>query len=202
MDGGQETAKEGLWLYSYYITEDDEGSFVWAANDKNRLEKRYVELGEYDEDLGEYEILSGLTLDDYIAWPMAGLYEGVTTVTNADEVDYSSPLYNQDSTEFDEYGTESIDGMYYDDTEYMDEYYYDDTEYLDEDDLLEDDSDDDSDYEDDDSDYDDSDDDSDYEDDDSDYEEDDDSDDDTASKNDSTGVVSKQAASDREVGKG
>lgn len=124
---------------------------------------------------------------------MAGLYEGVATVTNADEVDYSSPLYNQDSTEFDEYGTESIDGMYYDDTEYMDEYYYDDTEYLDEDDyLLEDDSEDDSDFEDDDSDY---------EDDGSDEEEDN-SDDDTASKNGSTGVVSKQSANDREVGKG
>ena len=193
MDGGQETAKEGLWLYSYYITEDDEGSFVWAANDKNRLEKRYVELGEYDEELGEYEILSGLTLDDYIAWPMAGLYEGVATVTNADEVDYSSPLYNQDSTEFDEYGTESIDGMYYDDTEYMDEYYYDDTEYLDEDDYqLEDDSEDDSDFEDDDSD----------DEDDGSDEEEDNSDDDTASKNGSTGVVSKQSANDREVGKG
>ena len=204
MDGGQETAKEGLWLYSYYITEDDEGSYVWAANDKDRLEKRYVELGEYDEELGEYEILSGLTLDDYIAWPMAGLYEGVATVTNADEVDYSSPLYNQDSTEFDEYGTESIDGMYYDDTEYMYDYDVNDSEYLDDDDyLLDDGSDDDSDYEDDDSDYEG--DDSDYEDDDSDYEEDDGddaSDDDTASKNDSTGVVSKQAASDREVGKG
>lgn len=76
---------------------------------RKRLEKRYVELGEYDEDLAEYEILSGLSLDDYITWPMEGLYEGVTTVTDVSEVDYSSPLYNQDGTEMLDYGTEMLD---------------------------------------------------------------------------------------------
>lgn len=80
-----------------------------GGNDKKRLEKRYVELGEYDEDLAEYEILSGLSLDDYITWPMEGLYEGVTTVTDVSEVDYSSPLYNQDGTEMLDYGTEMLD---------------------------------------------------------------------------------------------
>lgn len=137
MDEGQEEEKEGLWLYSSYVVEDETGTYVWAANDRNRLEKRYVELGELDEDLGEYEILSGLTENDYITWPMAGLYEGVTTVTDIEEVDYSSPLYNQDSTEMPEewedfegyedmetfYGTESIYG-----TEIYEEDDYDDTE--------------------------------------------------------------------------
>lgn len=145
MDEGQEETKEGLWLYSSYIVQDDTGAYVWAANDRNRLEKRYVELGELDEDLGEYEILSGITEDDYITWPMVGLYEGVTTVTDAEEVDYSSPLYNQDSTELEEdwedfegyedmesfYGTESLydTEMYYDDYDYD----YDDTELPEED---------------------------------------------------------------------
>ena len=68
---------------------------------------------------------------------MQGLYEGVTAVTNAEEVDYSSPLYNQESTDdsgmdegiYDEYGTEYMDeGMYnIDGTEYMDEGMYDET---------------------------------------------------------------------------
>ncbi len=80
-------------------------AYVWAANDKNKLEKRQVELGEYDEMTGEYEILSGLTEDDYIAFPMEGLYEGITTVTNIEDVDYTSPLYNQG-----EDGEESEDG--------------------------------------------------------------------------------------------
>ncbi|WP_075720795.1 efflux RND transporter periplasmic adaptor subunit [Roseburia sp. 499] len=96
LDEGQNEAKEGIWLFEGYIGMDEEEPYVWAANDKDKLEKRRVELGEYDEELGEYEIKSGLSEEDYIAYPMFGLYEGVTTVTDAAEVDYSSPLYNQE----------------------------------------------------------------------------------------------------------
>ena len=39
-------------------------AYVWAANDKNKLEKRIVELGEYDEELAEYQIVSGLADDE------------------------------------------------------------------------------------------------------------------------------------------
>ena len=93
--------------------------------------------------MGEYEIKSGLSEDDLIAFPMQGLYEGVTAVTNMEEVDYSSPLYNQESTDdsgmdegmHDGAGTESMDeGMYNTDgTEYMDEGMYDEagTEFTD-----------------------------------------------------------------------
>ena len=42
-----------------------------AASDKNRLEKRYVTLGEHDDDLGEYKIVEGLTKKDAIAFPTA-----------------------------------------------------------------------------------------------------------------------------------
>lgn len=96
LDEGQEEVKEGLWLYNYYIVQDEDTPYVWVANDKNRLEKCYIELGEYDADMDEYEIVSGLSETDYITWPMQGLYEGVTTVTDAMEVDYSAPLYNQE----------------------------------------------------------------------------------------------------------
>lgn len=96
LDLGQQETKEGLWLYGSYIVQDDGEPYVWAANDKERLEKRYVTLGEYDMEKDEYEILSGLTVSDYITWPMPGLYEGVVTVTSEAEVDYSSPLYNQE----------------------------------------------------------------------------------------------------------
>lgn len=114
LDQGQEEVKEGLWLYGSYIVQDDGAPYVWAANAKERLEKRYVELGEYDADMDEYEILSGLELTDYITWPMQGLYEGVATVTDAMEVDYTSPLYNQEpeDMEYDAvYGTESMEGV-------------------------------------------------------------------------------------------
>ncbi len=99
LDLGQQETKEGLWLYGSYIVQDDGEPYVWAANDKERLEKRYVTLGEYDMEKDEYEILSGLTVSDYITWPMPGLYEGVVTVTSEAEVDYSSPLYNQEPRE-------------------------------------------------------------------------------------------------------
>lgn len=90
-------------------------AYVWAANDKNRIEKRYVTLGEYDAALDEYEILSGLTEEDYIAWPLENLYEGVATVTNMEEVDYTSPLYNADTesmydTETDGDDSDILDG--------------------------------------------------------------------------------------------
>lgn len=107
LDQGQEEVKEGVWLYGFYIVQDEETPYVWVANDRNRLEKRYVELGEYDADMDEYEIVSGLTEDDYITWPMQGLYEGVTTVTDEAEVDYSAPLYNQEP----EMGTEEVYDM-------------------------------------------------------------------------------------------
>ena len=43
--------------------------YVWAANDKDRLEKRYVTLGGYDEMQMAYEVLEGLTVEDEIAYP-------------------------------------------------------------------------------------------------------------------------------------
>lgn len=107
LDQGQEEVKEGLWLYGFYIVQEEETPYVWVANDRNRLEKRYVELGGYDAQMDEYQIVSGLVADEYITWPMAGLYEGVTTVTDEAEVDYSAPLYNQEP-EMDEFGTEMI----------------------------------------------------------------------------------------------
>lgn len=96
MDEGQVAAKEGIWLFEGYIETEEDASYVWVANNRERLERRKVELGDYDENLGEYEIKSGLSEEDYIAYPMPGLYEGVSTVTDIEEVDYSSPLYNQE----------------------------------------------------------------------------------------------------------
>lgn len=121
LDQGQDEVKEGLWLYSYYIVQDEDMSYVWTSDDRNRLEKRYVELGEYDADMDEYEIVSGLAEDEYITWPMQGLYEGVTTVTDETEVDYSAPLYNQEledevDYEADDFGTETM--MEFDDISY------------------------------------------------------------------------------------
>lgn len=122
LDMGQGEKKDGIWLTSSYIIQNDGDPYVWVANDREKLEKRTVELGEYDENLDEYEIKSGLTEDDYIAWPINGMEEGMKTVTNAEDVDYSSPLYNQDSTEMIDEGMGDTEMMYNDgmgDTEMM-----------------------------------------------------------------------------------
>ena len=79
-DLGQDEQKDGLWLSDYYILDTDTNEpYVWAANDKNRLEKRYVTLGKHDDELGEYEIVDGLTKKDAIAFPTGSLEEGEKT---------------------------------------------------------------------------------------------------------------------------
>lgn len=86
MDYGQEEKKEGLWLGEYYIVQEEDKAYVWAANSKDRLEKREITLGEYDDELLEYEILDGLTTEDYIAFPEEGIEEGMKAEKNIDQV--------------------------------------------------------------------------------------------------------------------
>ncbi len=164
-DFGQQDVKEGIWLYSYYIVMDEDAqnmeelgtelydaesvdtepateaasmeAYVWVANEDNELEKRTVQLGEYDMDMDMYEIKSGLTEEDMITFPMPGLYEGITTVTNMDEIDYNSPLYQMEDSEmmFEDdmyYDTEMMYEDMYFDTEMMYEDMYFDTEMMEE----------------------------------------------------------------------
>ncbi len=75
--GGEDEAPAGPMLPGYYIAyEDDGGAFVWAENGDGKLEKRVVTLGLYDEMTDAYEIVDGLDLTDYIAFPAEGLTEG------------------------------------------------------------------------------------------------------------------------------
>ncbi len=82
-DLGEDTKKEGLWLPAMYIAHDDEGSFVWAKNDKDKLEKRVVLLGDYDSGNDLYEIKSGVTKVDSIAYPNENLKPGMPTTMDA-----------------------------------------------------------------------------------------------------------------------
>ncbi|MDE6979898.1 MAG: hypothetical protein K2P60_00590 [Lachnospiraceae bacterium] len=95
---------------------------MWADDGNGKLIKKSVVLGEYDPMMDEYQIVSGLTENDYIAFPMEGLYEGIITVTDQEDVDYSSGLYNQESTEsLDEFGTEMLDENWGDEETMFDE---------------------------------------------------------------------------------
>lgn len=85
-DYGQGDVKEGLWLDEYYIMQEDDGAYVWAENAKGYIEKRKVELGDYDENMMRYEIVSGLTEDDYIAYPEERVKEGMKVTHNYEDV--------------------------------------------------------------------------------------------------------------------
>ena len=68
LDTGIE-GSSGLAISSAFIAYEDDGSaYVWAEN-RNKLEKRTVTLGEYNMMNDTYEVLEGLTEEDYIAFP-------------------------------------------------------------------------------------------------------------------------------------
>lgn len=83
LDFGQTNPAEGLWLDSFYICDAEAEPYVWADNN-GKLVKKTVELGDYDENMMKYEILSGITEEDFIAFPEETLTEGKTTapITN------------------------------------------------------------------------------------------------------------------------
>ena len=62
-DAGQAQTKEGLWLMEGYFVFDGDTAYAWVKDEKERLEKREVTLGEYDSELAEYQIVSGLTAE-------------------------------------------------------------------------------------------------------------------------------------------
>lgn len=92
LDYGQGSAieKNGIWLYDDYLVADGENFFVWAADGDGRLEKRYVEIGQKDENNFDSEILSGLEEDDMISYPAENYQEGMKTSTNIEDIDIDS----------------------------------------------------------------------------------------------------------------
>ena len=86
LDYGQGEVKDGIWLDEYYLLTESDGTYLWVENKDGYIEKRKVELGEYDEELFRYEILSGITKEDYIAYPEPRIVEGMKTSHNYEEV--------------------------------------------------------------------------------------------------------------------
>ena len=111
--------KTGIWLYSDYVQTDEDGkTYVWAADKKDRLEKREVEVGQTDDTMGDCEIKSGLSEDDMIAFPSDSYQEGMKTTTNPDEAtsedDGTDDTVDDNSNEdisYDENGNSVDEGM-------------------------------------------------------------------------------------------
>ena len=71
----------GIPLSMAFLCYDDDGSaYVWAENNRGKLEKRVVTLGAMNDMMGTVSIINGLTEADYIAFPDYELCkEGVPT---------------------------------------------------------------------------------------------------------------------------
>jgi len=81
MDTGEAA---GLMIPEYYICDAEGDAWLWAANRRDRIEKRPVELGEYNPELCCYEVLSGLTPEDYIAFPDETVEAGTPVIREGD----------------------------------------------------------------------------------------------------------------------
>ena len=111
-----------LMLPAAFINDPDDAPWVWAANARDKLEKREITLGDYDEMTDEYAILSGLTEDDYVVFPEESLQPG----RKVEKIDGEIPMDEGDFEEgydgdpegdlpdggFD--GEESFDGQVFD----------------------------------------------------------------------------------------
>ena len=76
-DAGQNEEQSGLWLNAAYVAgSEEEGYYVWAADKHDEIEKREVVVGTIDEEMFLYEIVSGLSGTDRIAFPEEGIHEG------------------------------------------------------------------------------------------------------------------------------
>lgn len=74
------SSKDGMWLSEYYIVDADTNPYVFKASN-GKLVKQSITLGEYDSDLCEYEILSGLDYSDSIAYPDESVSAGMSVVS-------------------------------------------------------------------------------------------------------------------------
>ena len=75
----EEGQPQGIPVSSAFVCYEEDGSaYVWAEN-RGKLEKRSVTLGEYNPSMDAQEILTGISLDDYIAFPDENCREGAAT---------------------------------------------------------------------------------------------------------------------------
>ena len=74
-------ARTGLWLFGDYIVgAGGSDPYVWAENN-GRIRKKHLVLGEYAEDTGSWQVLEGLTVSDWIAYPDGTISDGMKTTT-------------------------------------------------------------------------------------------------------------------------
>ena len=85
----------GFLLGSYFICDTDTSHpYVWA-DVNGKLRKVEVKLGVYNDSTDEYDVVSGITMDDFIAFPDPSLQEGMKTTTEYVEPSYEDVDYGE-----------------------------------------------------------------------------------------------------------
>lgn len=101
-DCGQTALSNGLFLDASYVCGDaDEGYYVWAADEEDKLEKRKIEIAGFDGALNSYQITGGLSTSDRVAFPEEGLQAGapVTDVLAQTQAPETEPETTVSETE-------------------------------------------------------------------------------------------------------
>lgn len=91
-----ETGENTMALPSYFINDVETKPWVWAADSKDKLEKRNITIGEYDAENDTYVIESGLDADDYIAFPDETLKAGLPVEKYDESMFDSGDYYAED----------------------------------------------------------------------------------------------------------
>ena len=77
---------------SFFCWNEDGSPYVWAEN-RVKLEKRSVTLGQYNDMRDTYEVVDGLTKDDFLAFPDALLCkEGASTTRDQPVLETEPPM--------------------------------------------------------------------------------------------------------------
>ena len=106
---GSGSSGSGIRLLSSYLVEDNGAFFVYAADSKDRIEKRSVSVGSYDEETDTYEITAGLAPSDRIAFPSEGIHAGMKA---ADPGYASEPAEAMPEGEMIDYSDEAVPAEY------------------------------------------------------------------------------------------
>jgi HlyD family secretion protein len=71
---------DGTYIYDYYICYEEDGTpYLWVDN-KGKLAKQTIELGDYYEEQMVYSV-TGIDHDTMIAYPIDDFKEGMKTVS-------------------------------------------------------------------------------------------------------------------------
>ncbi len=86
---GQDKVRNGIWLPASYLMEENGEYYIWKAGADNMIHKEKITVGQYDEEAVLYEITEGIAAEDYIAFPMDDITEGLPVNYNEVQEDYA-----------------------------------------------------------------------------------------------------------------